>query len=846
MGGNRAALALAFCLAAAACTAPYFAPPETSDGFTNFETEPLRPLALSDDGRHLYALNTADDRLEVFATGDSGLTSLGEARLGLRPIALTLRRPGELWVVNHLSDSVNVVDVGDPARPLVRRTLAVGDEPRGIVAAGPGRRWVLVAAARRGDSLTPGIGRAHLWVFDAEHPEAPPQVLTLFGSKPRALAVSPDGMTVYAGIFHSGNGSAIVGGIAAAGIGRAPVYGSDNRPLPEEVPKAGTIVSAVDGAWRDFEGRDWSQLVPFELPDYDVFVIDASGARPAVTDRIAGVGTVLFDIAVRPEGGEVWVSNTEATNQIPHEPRLRGRFAVNRITRLRRQRKGWSVEALDLNPQVTGAAMPAPQSLRAQGLAQPLQVVFDAASGDAFIAAFGSRKVAVLSRDGALTGRIDVGFGPAGLAYDRRRARLYVLNHLDASISVVDTQARRTLATVPLRHDPTPQVIRAGRPLLYDAARTSGQGTLSCASCHVFGDFDGLAWDLGDPGGEMVEMPDALKHEVFVPQQEFHPLKGPMMTQSLRGLAGSGPLHWRGDRFGREAARPGEDIASFRDFDAAFVGLMGLDERPSKAEMTAFARFVQTIRYPPNPNEPPDRRLNSAQQAGFRIFNGGIDIDRGIAGCNDCHAAPLGTNGLINFEGVQAGRDMKTAHLRNVYQKVGRFDVAGPQVSAYSLGHDGSQDTVVNFLKLDVFHFPGKTEEERDRLRRELNAFIMAFHTGMAPAVGLQITVQGTLSDRQRERVALMVERAALGECDLTASARVAGIERGWLWRGGAFLADRRDAAPRALDALLASGRDDPLTLLCVPPGDGLRRALDRDLDGVFDGDELRLGQVAP
>jgi len=37
-----------------------------SDGFTNFETEPVRPLALSADGRYLYALSTADDRLEIF------------------------------------------------------------------------------------------------------------------------------------------------------------------------------------------------------------------------------------------------------------------------------------------------------------------------------------------------------------------------------------------------------------------------------------------------------------------------------------------------------------------------------------------------------------------------------------------------------------------------------------------------------------------------------------------------------------------------------------------------------------------------------------------------------------
>ncbi len=29
-----------------------------------------------------------------------------------------------------------------------------------------------------------------------------------------------------------------------------------------------------------------------------------------------------------------------------------------------------------------------------------------------------------------------------------------------------------------------------------------------------------------------------------------HPLKGPMTTQSLRGMANHGPMHWRGDRTG--------------------------------------------------------------------------------------------------------------------------------------------------------------------------------------------------------------------------------------------------------------------------------------------------------
>ena len=41
-----------------------------------------------------------------------------------------------------------------------------------------------------------------------------------------------------------------------------------------------------------------------------------------------------------------------------------------------------------------------------------------------------------------------------------------------------------------------------GRPFLYDTSLTSSHGDSACASCHIFGDFDSLAWDLGDPDGQ--------------------------------------------------------------------------------------------------------------------------------------------------------------------------------------------------------------------------------------------------------------------------------------------------------------------------------------------------------
>ena len=111
-----------------------------------------------------------------------------------------------------------------------------------------------------------------------------------------------------------------------------------------------------------------------------------------------------------------------------------------------------------------------------------------------------------------------------------------------------DPELRAATAWLPLPYDPSPAAVTRGRRFLYDAAHTSGHGDAACASCHVFADFDGLAWDLGDPYGAAVPNPNPMVPPL--PPRPFHPMKGPMATQSLRGMAEAGAMHWRGDRTG--------------------------------------------------------------------------------------------------------------------------------------------------------------------------------------------------------------------------------------------------------------------------------------------------------
>src|SRR5262245_34535490 len=111
---------------------------ESASSFTLFESGQVRPLALSPDRRHLFAVNTPDNRLEVFRVYKDHLVRKASIPVGLEPVAVAARTNGEVWVVNHLSDSVSIVELDDEcAGGHVQRTLLVGDEPRDIVFAGP-------------------------------------------------------------------------------------------------------------------------------------------------------------------------------------------------------------------------------------------------------------------------------------------------------------------------------------------------------------------------------------------------------------------------------------------------------------------------------------------------------------------------------------------------------------------------------------------------------------------------------------------------------------------------------------------------------------------------------------
>ena len=854
---------------------------ETGDtlpgSYTLFEAGQTRPLAISPNGRYLFVANTPANCLEIYNVETDTPELISSVAVGMEPVAVAARSNSEIWVVNALSDSVSVVDIRD--RPHVAHTLLVGDEPRDVVFDGAGRAYI--TAAFRGqnhpdftidDLFTPGIGRGNVWVFDPDQlgtdttlGGTPLTIIDLFTDAPRSLAVSHDGLTVYAAGYMSGNQTTSIDQESARGGKPAPGANVDGA----SAPATGIIVKYDGSNWVDEVGTNWSSEVNFSLPDEDIFVIDASGGTPVLAGSRSGVGTTLFNMVASPDG-KLFVSNTEARNHVRFEgpgsiaSTVRGNIADTRLTII----EGESVTPYHLNDHIDfdlPFGQQVSQKDKDKAIAQPGGMVYQ--NDELWVLAFGSNRVRIYKDPavssvtewfekpywGAFGVYIPDG-GPAGIAAHPFRDRTYVYSRFGHSLSVIDSSYKYVINTVDL-FNPEPAAVVEGRKFLYDAELTSGNGTASCGSCHIFGDLDGLAWDLGNPDDGVHDNPNEILPRARFLQQtqdpKFHPMKGPMTTQTFRGMVDSGPMHWRGDRTGQNPVN-GESMeaAAFKEFNGAFVGLIGRDEELAPGELQAFTDFALALTQPPNPVRNLDDSLTDNQTAGEALYfndpaSSGIPETTGLGDCNDCHELDrsknhFGTNKLTTFEGSGISQLFKIPHLRNMYQKVGMFGTSvdnnqinetyggGPQIKGFGYLHDGSIDTLINFFG-STFNFPG-TQAQQAQHRRNVVEFSLVFDSNLKPVVGQQVTLRSDNAGVAGSRIDLLIDRALAGDCDLVAWSSSGSSNNAVSAR---LLTSGTDAGKFKLSAgpVWTDGQirnqvnttSEPVTYTCVPPGSGIR-----------------------
>jgi len=890
---RRSLTALAFGLFAAASAGAELP-------YVNWENHPIHALDLSPGRTLLAAAHTADQRVQLYDVTTGTAVAVGSVVVGVDPVSVRFRDENELWVVNHVSDSVSVVDLSTRR---VRATLATADEPFDVVFAN-GRAFVSCSQANQ------------VLVFELADLARAPVVVPIQAEDPRALAVSADGRSVYAAIFESGNATTILaGGLMSNTAGlpnvvsdvRGP-YGGRNPPPNAGTgfdpplngaatpPAVGLIVrKRADGTWRDDNQRDWTAFVSgplanasgrrvgWDLPDRDLAIIDSASLSVRYVSGLMNIGMAL---AVNPASGEVTLAGTEALNEVRFEPKVKSGFVRVELARVD-PAPGGAKTIVDLNPQLDYRVATIPQAERNQAIGDPRAVAWRADGQRGWVAGLGSNNVVAIDAQGRRVGTpIAVGQGPAGLALDEARNRLYVWNHFEASLSVLDAGTGAELARR-AAFNPLPAAIRAGRPFLYDTHRTSGLGQSSCASCHVDARIDRLGWDLGDPSAPPARFDQNCVTTLGVqPCQDFHAMKGPMTTQTLQDIIGNEPFHWRGDRAGIEA------------FNPAFETLLGDDAQLSSLDMQAFEAFLATIAFPPNPfrnfdNSLPKQLALTGHYTSGRFSMRGLPLGTGDAQrglelysrglldppfqCASCHTLPtgmavngplflglstfsaggsivatgaMGENhlGIVSVDG-STNVSIKVPHLRNQYEKVGFELVAPDNRAGFGFLHDGSVDSLSDFIS--ARNFTVKDDQEV----ADVVALMLAFSGSdfgnnnpllSAPpptskdspaAVGAQSGYAGGALPSRIEEMLVQARRASV---DVVVHASGAGYA--YDAQADRFLPDDGSASLAFAALTVLATATAPQTWTVVPRGLGLRLGVDRDGDGIGNRVELRQG----
>jgi YVTN family beta-propeller protein len=829
MKTRRATLVRLLAILALAVGAPFSARAD----FVNWESPPVHPVEMTPDGTTLLVVNTADDRLEVFTLGGALPAWSTSIPVGLDPVSVRARTDSEIWVVNRMSDSVSIVDLA--ARNVVA-TLFPGDEPADVVFAGsPQRAFVSVSQQNQVD------------VYDPANRGAAPTIVPIQGKDPRALAT--DGTRVYAAIFESGNRSIILP--ASVVSDPSGPYGGQNPPpfapalgpgLPPPPPTS-LIVNKEGTHWKDDQSTVWDSMVTWNLNENDVAVIRTSDLAVGYAKDLLNIDMAL---AVHPTNGTVSVVGTYGPNERRFESSARDQFARIRIATFDPANLAAGASVVDLNqhlfaipPNPTYKATVTPTE-RHLSVSDPRGVVWKADGSSLYVSGMGSNSIVRTNSSGTRLATIDVGQGPTGLALDAARSRLYCLNRFDATVSVVNTATDVELGRLPF-FDPTPAAIKTGRPFLYDSHLTSNLGQASCAGCHVDATMDTEAWDLGDPQGALATFDQScnLNLPFSGTCEDWHPMKGPMMTQTLIGSGGDEPLHWRGDR---------KDVAAFH---VGFTGLLAAAAPPSPTEMALLEAFLATIRFPPNPF----RTFTDGVPAAVPGFTGdpvnGESLfllatrAGGVAKCVDCHALPSGGSAtIVSANVLQESQSFNVPQLRNLYKKVGLSFGSVTNNRGFGFGHDGSADTIFTFLTRPLFTFPAGAAGDAER--HDLEAFLMSFPTDTHPAVGTQLTVDGTNKGTPAVMTQLgaMTTLADTGVVSIVAKGIVGGVGRGYAYVSGSgnFQSDRAAQVVAAATLRTGAAAGAEITFTVVPAGSETRIGIDRDEDGAFDRDEIDAG----
>ena len=613
-------------------------------GHPTFASPHANPIVIN--GSYVYVTNTPSDTIDVISLDNEEIVA--RINVGIDPVGLAVRPDGnEVWVANHVSDSISVIDTDlDSATfhqsvPTIQdidaATLSTRfDEPVGIAFASNTKAYVALSPSNQ------------VAIVNGENYSVTGH-LPIRAQDPRALTVRGNRLFVIP--FESNNQSQLSGCTSEKIDGDICTFDA-----VEHVFSNNNVLSV---------NYDADIIKNPLLPDRDLYVFDTQ--NDTLLEIVETVGTLLYGVAV-DSGGRVFVTQADARNTSNGRAgtekhgleEMENRAFLNQVTMVDCQGLSCSEPVFyDLEP------LPPNHPEAGMALATPFGIQVTEDDSTLILTAASSNKLFTMDANtGEVLGRADVGSVPRGVAIeadsDGKPIRAWVLNTVENTVSVVDltSLANPELSKTIAMNDPTDPNVKMGR-IAFNDANASSTGTFSCESCHPDGGTDQLLWVLQTPICDV----DGCTQ---IP---------PRLTMPVRGLRDTAPYHWDGipgDPFGgnntkninsdvepncslsepesctrflidASMATTMCDVTNCPDNDEGKPGLLSGERRD------AMAKFLFSVPFPPSQTRPITNQVTQQAKDGFFEFNF-------VKDCGNCHKMPF----LVSTNTGGTGMDAPT------------------------------------------------------------------------------------------------------------------------------------------------------------------------------------------
>lgn len=594
----------------------------------------------------------------------------------LSPINLTLSKDGDkLYVVAEEGNEVLVIDT---KKRKVSDKIKVGERPHSIVLNSDESR-----------AYVSNQWSQHVSVIDLAANQVVDKLGT--GDGPAGVALSADGRFLYAVNSYTSNLSVI------------------DLQTKEEIKRLDLgnnptgIQATPDGAALFITSRR-TQSLPYDDTVVCEMTVINDQTRVVAERKKIKWAYMMENIAFTPQGDLAIFPLIRPKNNVPTLQVDRGWMMTNGFGIIDMKPGGRTIELLLDEPN--------------EYFADPFDVVITPDGKKAFISSAGVDCISVIDIDSVrsiissnsedvldayanylglssryVIKRIKTGSNPKGMAISQDGSRVYVAEHLNDHIAVIDVKKLEVEATIDLGGPKRVTVPRRGRQVLNSAGGTF-QNQYSCYTCHPDEHEDGLVYNMAskDMGRNVTN------------------------TQSLRDIEETAPYKWNG-----------KNQTVYKQDGMRFSTVLTRNEPFSYDDLDALVAHIRTgIPYPPNLQYNPEGELTEMQRLGKAIFerthmtNGEEIPEKGQ--CVFCHPAPYYTNRQMFDVGTLAATDdsilFDTPHLNNIY-------ASSPYL------HDGRAKTLE-----EIWTIYGKTEEHgyvNDLTKMDLNYLVEYLKSLRAP-----------------------------------------------------------------------------------------------------------------